>query len=77
MLHFSFEDRQTFAVKFSDLIAAGKLKIDPAPSDISNFKKLLLGRIDIFPIDQDVGQYFLKIFKNKFCEICHFNTILR
>jgi len=49
-----------YSDEFSDLIAAGKLKIDPAPSDISNFKKLLLGRIDIFPIDQDVGQYFLK-----------------
>jgi polar amino acid transport system substrate-binding protein len=49
-----------YSSEFSALMASGKLKIDPAPSDISNFKKLLLGRIDIFPIDQDVGQYFLK-----------------
>ncbi|MFZ6863336.1 substrate-binding periplasmic protein [Undibacterium sp. Ji67W] len=49
-----------YSSEFSALTASGKLKIDPAPSDISNFRKLLLGRIDLFPIDHDVGLYFLK-----------------
>ncbi len=49
-----------YSSEFSALMTSGKLKIDPAPSDISNFRKLLLGRIDLFPIDHDVGLYFLK-----------------
>jgi len=47
-----------YSSEFSALMTSGKLKIDPAPSDISNFRKLLLGRIDLFPIDHDVGLYF-------------------
>lgn len=49
-----------YSDEFASLSAAGQLQTDSAPSDLSNFRKLLLGRIDLFPIDQDVGQFILK-----------------
>lgn len=30
-----------------------------APDDVTNLRKLLAGRIDLFPIDQEVGQYLI------------------
>ncbi|WP_243405453.1 substrate-binding periplasmic protein [Solimicrobium silvestre] len=49
-----------YSDEFESLSASGALHTDPAPSDISNFKKLLIGRIHLFPIDQDVGLFLLK-----------------
>ncbi|MCJ7433476.1 MAG: transporter substrate-binding domain-containing protein [Anaerolineales bacterium] len=34
---------------------AGEINVDRVPTDEQNFKKMLLGRIDIFPLDLDVG----------------------
>ncbi|MFZ6744656.1 substrate-binding periplasmic protein [Undibacterium sp. JH2W] len=49
-----------YSEEFARLVATGVLGTDSAPSDVSNFKKLLIGRIDLFPIDFDSGQYLLK-----------------
>jgi polar amino acid transport system substrate-binding protein len=49
-----------YSDEFTALIESGRLQTDPAPSDLSNFRKLLVGRVDLFPIDQDVGQFILK-----------------
>lgn len=49
-----------YSDEFGKLIASGQLHVDSAPSDISNFRKLLIGRTDLFPIDLDAGQYLLK-----------------
>jgi len=46
--------------EFESLVASGVLKVDPADTDISNFSKLLRDRIQLFPIDVDVGLYILK-----------------
>lgn len=40
---------------FESALRSGKLQTDPAPSDEANLRKLLAGRIDLFPIDDIVG----------------------
>lgn len=45
----------SYGPDFEAAVAAGKLRIDPAPSDEANLRKLLAGRIDLFPIDEIVG----------------------
>jgi len=47
---------------FVDLKNKGTAKFDEAPSDDLNFKKLLAGRIDIFPIERRVGYSILANF---------------
>ncbi|MDE2430821.1 MAG: transporter substrate-binding domain-containing protein, partial [Burkholderiales bacterium] len=42
-----------YSDEFSALVNTGVLQTDAAPSDVSNFKKLLKARIDLFPIDLD------------------------
>ncbi len=46
--------------EFEALVASGVLRVDPADTDIANFNKLLRDRIQLFPIDVDVGLYLLK-----------------
>ncbi|MCP3925907.1 MAG: ABC transporter substrate-binding protein [Desulfobacterales bacterium] len=46
---------------FEEEISGIKIDIDRAPTDIINFKKLLLGRIQIFPCDMNVGYAILNI----------------
>jgi len=38
----------------------GIVKTDMTTSDESNFRKLVVGRIDLFPIDPVVGEYIIK-----------------
>ncbi len=54
-----------YSEEFTALSSSGKLFTDSANTDATNFKKLLLGRIQLFPIDQDVGQYLLKKYFNE------------
>ncbi|WP_434632000.1 substrate-binding periplasmic protein [Chromobacterium sp. CV08] len=37
----------------------GLMAVDSAPDDLINLRKLLAGRIDLFPIDQEVGKYLI------------------
>lgn len=45
----------SYSGRFEEAQATGALTIDEAPNDDLNFAKLLAGRIDIFPIDRNVG----------------------
>ncbi|WP_052878012.1 substrate-binding periplasmic protein [Chromobacterium subtsugae] len=38
---------------------SGLLTVDSAPDDLINLRKLLAGRIDLFPIDLEVGKYLI------------------
>ena len=49
-----------YSPEFSSLQSRGVLKTDLAPSDISNFRKLLGGRVDLVPIDAGTGQLILQ-----------------
>ncbi len=49
-----------YSDEFTALSHSGGLSVDAASNDITNFKKLLLDRIELFPIEQDVGQYIVK-----------------
>jgi polar amino acid transport system substrate-binding protein len=44
---------------FNDLIKSGKVTFEEASSDEANFNKLLAGRIDVFPIEKNVGHSIL------------------
>ncbi len=45
---------------FDSLVKNGRLKIDTASTDVQNMRKLLAGRIDIFPCNIDVGLDILR-----------------
>ncbi len=44
-----------YSDEFSQLQAAGKLKVDEASADAFSMKKLAAGRIDLFPMEQEAG----------------------
>jgi polar amino acid transport system substrate-binding protein len=48
-----------YSNEFSALETAGTLHVDYANDDTSNMKKLILGRIDMFPMEETSGQYLL------------------
>jgi polar amino acid transport system substrate-binding protein len=48
-----------YSNEFSMLEAAGTLRVDYANDDVSNMKKLILGRIDLFPMEETSGQYLI------------------
>ncbi|WP_051534381.1 substrate-binding periplasmic protein [Deefgea rivuli] len=48
-----------YSEDFAKLQAAGVLKVDAAHSDVANFKKLLAGYIQLFPIDAEVAPYLM------------------
>ncbi|WP_157314644.1 ABC transporter substrate-binding protein [Chitinibacter sp. GC72] len=48
-----------YSEEFDKLSKAGVLQIDTSNSDVSNFKKLHAGYIDLLPIDIEVGPYVL------------------
>ncbi len=50
----------TYTDKFWTLAEKGVLNIDRSDNDLINFRKLLHGRIDIFPATKSVGYYLLK-----------------
>ena len=45
----------TYTDEFSSLVKMGTLKATEVPDDLTNFKKLAAGRIDIFPMDEITG----------------------
>jgi polar amino acid transport system substrate-binding protein len=51
-----------YSNEFSALETAGTLHVDYANDDVSNMKKLLLDRIDMFPMEETSGQYLLNEF---------------
>lgn len=48
-----------YSDEFSLLQAQRKLKVQEAASDLNNMRKLLLGRIDLFPMEEEAGQMLL------------------
>ncbi|UTH76060.1 ABC transporter substrate-binding protein [Chromobacterium sp. IIBBL 290-4] len=48
-----------YSDEFDAQVKSGVLTADTAPDDLINFKKLLAGRVDLFPIDLEVGRYLL------------------
>lgn len=44
---------------FDAQVKNGSLFVDSAPDDMINLRKLLAGRIDLFPIDLEVGKYLI------------------
>ena len=55
----------TYTSEFWDLGESGILTLSPAPESLSNFRKLLSARIDMFPMSRDVGWH---IIANNFTE---------
>lgn len=49
-----------YSDEFSALEAAGTLHVDYANDDASNMKKLMVGRIDLFPMEEASGQFLVK-----------------
>jgi polar amino acid transport system substrate-binding protein len=50
----------TYGKEFDNAAKAGVIKVDYMPTDEQNYNKLLLGRIDIFPMERDVGYNMLR-----------------
>jgi polar amino acid transport system substrate-binding protein len=48
-----------YSDEFDRLMRQGILHTDGAADDLSNFRKLLARRIDLFPIEEEVGQFLL------------------
>jgi len=49
----------TYGDEFDKAVKEGRLQVDEVRSDELNFKKLLGGRFDGFPIEMDVGYYLI------------------
>ncbi|MBV8047123.1 MAG: transporter substrate-binding domain-containing protein [Paludibacterium sp.] len=49
----------TYSDEFAQLQQAGVLKVETAPDDVANFRKLMAGHLDLFPIDAEVGAMLL------------------
>lgn len=49
-----------YSDEFTRLQNRAELTVDYAPSDVSNFRKLLTGRVDLLPIDLETGNYILQ-----------------
>ncbi len=45
----------TYGENFDNAVKTGKISIQYVPKDVQNFAKLLAGRIQIFPVELDVG----------------------
>ncbi|HWQ07891.1 MAG TPA: transporter substrate-binding domain-containing protein [Holophaga sp.] len=45
-----------YSDEFARLQSDGRLRVDEAPADAFNLKKLAAGRIDLFPMEQEAGQ---------------------
>jgi polar amino acid transport system substrate-binding protein len=50
----------SYGTTLSGAIDSGLITADVTTSDLANFKKLLLGRIDLFPMDPVVGEAMIK-----------------
>lgn len=49
----------TYGQAFDDAVVTGTIKVSFAIKDTLNVKKLLAGRIDLFPMDKEVGRYLI------------------
>jgi len=59
-LHIGATLDYTYGEAFTKAEADGTLTVERVPSDEQNLRKLLAGRIDIFPLDLDVGLAMLR-----------------
>jgi len=50
----------SYGETLSDVIESGMVNADVTTSDLGNFKKLLMGRIDLFPMDPVVGEAMIR-----------------
>jgi polar amino acid transport system substrate-binding protein len=68
-----------YGEQFEQAEKNGAIEVDRVPEDEVNFKKLLAGRIDVFPMDKEVGYTMLrKLFKPEEIELfTHHPTPLR
>ncbi|ELX08699.1 hypothetical protein Jab_2c07540 [Janthinobacterium sp. HH01] len=49
-----------YSEEFSALHAQRKLKVQEAAGDVNNMRKLLLGRIDLFPMEEEAGKMLMQ-----------------
>lgn len=49
-----------YGEEFKAAEEAGVFTVERVPADIQNFEKLLAGRIDIFPMTQEIGQHLIQ-----------------
>ena len=49
-----------YSDEFTTLQAANKLHVQEAASDLNNMRKLLLGRIDLFPMEEEAGKLLIQ-----------------
>ncbi|MBV1776793.1 transporter substrate-binding domain-containing protein [Burkholderiaceae bacterium DAT-1] len=49
-----------YSDEFSRLITAKVLRVDEATSELSNMRKLLAGRIDLFPMEETAGRFMVQ-----------------
>ena len=52
--------KHTYGEEFDNAVKQGKIILDKTDKEINNFKKLLRGRVDIYPLELFVGYGFLK-----------------
>ncbi len=50
----------TYGESFDSAVNSGKIEVQSVHKDVQNFEKLLAGRIQIFPIERDVGYDMIK-----------------
>ncbi|MBV8656357.1 MAG: transporter substrate-binding domain-containing protein [Burkholderiales bacterium] len=48
-----------YSDELTSLQSSGRLNVDFANSDLSNMRKLLAGHIDLFPMEEEAGQWLL------------------
>ncbi len=49
-----------YSDEFSSLQASNKLQVQEAASDLNNMRKLLRGRIDLFPMEEEAGRMLIQ-----------------
>lgn len=49
-----------YSDEFENLQTAKKLQVQEAASDLANMRKLLLGRIDLFPMEEEAGKMLIQ-----------------
>lgn len=62
-----------YSKEFAQAEKEGRLRVERAKSDILNIRKLLKGRITLFPISKDVGLFLLEKHFNKQKELITFH----
>lgn len=68
----------TFEYYYGDAFAKaeeeGDIQVDRVNTDLQNLKKLLAGRINLFPITKEIGQYIIKVDLPEYSDEIIYNT---